>query len=142
MAIFNEGFIEKFKKSKIKKKYNKDKKLISRIKNISNEILNACKENQILTKYIIFKDKINNIKIDCSDTFNYKPEFWEILSCGNTSLYIDMDDTDKIDNMISKEIKKLEKSFEDTNKNIFIEIMNQGDIMLHIIIEDYNISNL
>jgi translation initiation factor 2B subunit (eIF-2B alpha/beta/delta family) len=141
MAIFNELFIEKFKESKLKKEYNQDKQLISRIRNIANKVLDTCKRNQILTKYTIFIDKIDNIKIDCSRTFDYKPSFYEMLSSGNTPLYQDADNTDDIDNIISKEIKKLEKSFDGIDKNAMIEIINQGDILLHIVIRDYNISN-
>lgn len=76
MPIFNEFFIEKFKESKLKKRYNQDKKLIFRIRNIANKVLDICKENQILTKYIIFMDNIDNIKIDCSSVYDYKPDFF------------------------------------------------------------------
>ena len=141
MAIFNELFIEKFKESKLKKEYNHDKQLISRIRNIANKVLDICKRNQILTKYIIFIDKIDNIKIDCSRTFDYKPYFYEMLSNGSTPLYQDIDNTDDIDNIISKEIKKLKKSFDNIDKNAIIDVIDQGDTMLYIVIRDYNISN-
>ena len=137
MSIFNEFFIEKIKESKLKKRYNQDKKLIFRIRNIANKVLDICKENQILTKYIIFIDSIDNIKIDCSSVYDYKPDFFEMISSGNTSLYKNMDNTDNIDIIIEKEIKRIRSSIDNIDKNALIEIIDQDDILLHIIIKDY-----
>lgn len=137
MSIFNEFFIEKIKESKLKKRYNQDKKLIFRIRNIANKVLDICKENQILTKYIIFMDSIDNIKIDCSSVYDYKPDFFEMISRGNTSLYKNMDNTDNIDIIIEKEIKRIRSSIDNIDKNALIEIIDQDDILLHIIIKDY-----
>lgn len=82
-------------------------------------------------------DSIDNIKIDCSSVYDYKPDFFEMISRGNTSLYKNMDNTDNIDIIIEKEIKRIRSSIDNIDKNALIEIIDQDDILLHIIIKDY-----
>ena len=60
-----------------------------------------------------------------------------MISRGNTSLYKNMDNTNNIDIIIEKEIKRIRSSIDNIDKNALIEIIDQDDILLHIIIKDY-----
>jgi len=60
-----------------------------------------------------------------------------MISRGNTSLYKNIDNTDNIDIIIEKEIKRIRKSIDNIDKNALIEIIDRSDILLHILIEDY-----
>lgn len=48
-----------------------------------------------------------------------------------------MDNTNNIDIIIEKEIKRIRSSIDNIDKNALIEIIDQDDILLHIIIKDY-----